>query len=81
MTTSRLAEMTHSQLQTREQHLLVRADASGTPSADHSHSRQLREVRAEIARRPCCSLVRAGHADACRERAAYLRSYQRAAGE
>ena len=40
-----------------------------------------REVRAEIARRPCCSLVRAGHADACRERAAYLRSYQRAAGE
>lgn len=46
-----LALLTSDQLRTREQHLLVRADAPGIPGAGHSHSRQLREVRQEMARR------------------------------
>lgn len=77
----KLTEMTYAALATHEQHLMFRADAPGVPGAGHSHSRRLREVRAEMSRRPCCSLARAGHADTCPQRAAYLRDYAAAAGQ
>ncbi len=60
MKTQRLAEMTYSQLQTREQHLLTRAGAPGIPGAGHSHSRQVREVRAEMSSRQAEG-IRAGY--------------------
>jgi hypothetical protein len=51
-TARQLAALSLSDLRTHEQHLLFRAGAGGAgrPEA-HTHSRQLAEVRAEIARR------------------------------
>lgn len=51
-TAAQLRDLTPQQLRTHEQHLLFRAGlgGAGRPEA-HTHSRQLAEVRAEIARR------------------------------
>lgn len=51
-TAAQLAALTLTQLRTHEQHLLFRAGLGGASRPEaHTHSRQLAEVRAEIARR------------------------------
>lgn len=51
-TAAQLRDLTPQQLRTHEQHLLFRAGLGGAGRPEtHTHSRQLAEVRAEIARR------------------------------
>jgi len=57
----------------------TRLAAEAMAEAEHDGEYRIEEVVRPA--RPCCPLAFAGHADTCRERAAYLRDYAAAAGQ